>query len=173
MGDIKPQVLLELIDRERLDNLDKEVYDGTIRFIELCKPSHLSAATSDNYQLKYRGRLFSGSYFSFMGQQDIIMADLLRPVPDDLLSVAEDKELMVILEEARKCGFRTSIPTTWTGARQMNNGLYEEAAQFNIKPPCLRIGTNCEPEGFIQVVENLAGIENKCYNLSVRRTQES
>ena len=172
MGNIKPQVLLDIIDRERLDDLDKTVYDGTRKFIELCKPRHLSIATSDNYQLRFMGD-FDGGYFSFMGQQGVVIADYLRPLPNELLNVANDLELMKIINEAKESSLRVSIPMTWTDARQMNHGLYNGAAQFEIKPPCLLVGANCKPEGFIQVVENLAEIYHQLNDLHVKRARES
>lgn len=171
MGEIKPSVLLDIIDRERLDDLDKVVYDGTVRFSELCEISSLSAATSDNYQLKYMGTIFMGGFFAFMGQQGTIMADLLKPLPSELLSIVEDKEYMDIVEQAKKSGLYTTIPTDWVNARQMNNGLYDAAAQYNIKPPCLRIGKYCKPEEFMKTVEKLVKVHYQLYNLRIARTR--
>ncbi|MEK6927352.1 MAG: hypothetical protein AABX11_02875 [Nanoarchaeota archaeon] len=174
MRNITPQKFLALIDREKLDSLDQEVYDGTKRFTKLCKPLLLSAATSDNYQLKLRGKLLSGgSYFSFVGNQGIIIADILNPLPDELLGVAKDSKLMKIIDNAHRSGFRTSIPLSWHNSRQMNAGLYDEAAQFDIKPPCLRVGFNCNPGEFLKRVEELATIENKIYSLYVQRARKS
>lgn len=175
MGDKNPLALLDLIDRERLDDLDKVVYDGTKRFVELCDASLLNAATSNNYQVKYAGQLGGRvGFFSFMGQEGIVMADYLRKLPhDDLLVVAEDEEFMRILREARNKPIYVSIPTTWSSARQMNHGLYEEAALFGIKPPCVRIGTKCEPEVFGQKVELLAEIHNQLEALRIKRVRGS
>jgi hypothetical protein len=41
MGDVQPAVLLGLIDKEKLGELDRAVYEGTKRFMESCKTSHL------------------------------------------------------------------------------------------------------------------------------------
>ena len=173
MGNITPAVLLDLVDRERLDDLDKVVYDGTRKFMELCENSRLNIGTSDDYQLKFAGVLFSRSYFSFMGEKDVVMADLLRPLHGDLLSFVKDRELMERMSEAREKGFRTAIPTNWTEARQMNDGLYAGAAQFEIKPPCLLIGFRCKPFEFVERVQDLAKIENGFYNLGLKRSRES
>ena len=145
MGNIRSSVLIDIIDREKLDSLDKATYDGTRKFIELCETSHLSIATSSNYQLIYRGILASGTYFSFMGQHGIVFADCLRLLPHDLLIAAEDEELMKLIRKIKNDGFHALVPTTWPEARQMNHGLYEGAAQFDIKPPRLRIGNSCTP----------------------------
>lgn len=40
MGNIEPKVFLKLIDREKLDDLDRVVYDGTVRSF-LSKPEKL------------------------------------------------------------------------------------------------------------------------------------
>jgi len=173
MGNINPSILINIIDKEILDFLDRVVYDGTRRFIGLCETRHLSIATSSNYQLIYRSLLASGTYFSFMGQQGIIFVDCLSLLPHDLLIVAEDEELMKLITEIKRGGFHALVPTTWPEARQMNHGLYEGAAQFDIKPPLLRIGTSCTPERFSEVVEYLAGINNKLEELWMKRVRES
>jgi len=173
MGNIKPEIFLTLISGQEFDEMDKAVYDGTKRFTEICEPSYLNAGNSGCYQLILRGKLRSGSYFSFVGQQGTIMADILHALPDELLGVARDSELLEIIDRAKKEGFRTLIPLSWHNARQMNDGLYDGAAQFDIKPPCLRVGFNCNPDEFVKKVEKLAAIDNQMYNLYVQRARGS
>lgn len=50
MTEIGPKALLEFIDREKLDDLGRLVYDGARRMVELCNPTSLCLSTSDNYQ---------------------------------------------------------------------------------------------------------------------------
>lgn len=169
MGEVRPLALFGFIDREKLDDLDKAVYDGTAEFLRICEPSGLVIASSDNYQVRYSGRLFSGTYFSFVGQQGRGMADILRPLQSDLLEVVEDAELIAIISKARGEGFHALVPTEWTQARQMNMGLYEDAAKFDIKPPCLRIGKWPEKEKFVEVARSLAQIEKSLSELRVRK----
>jgi hypothetical protein len=107
-----------------------------------------------------------------MGQQDVVMADYLSSLQRDLLVVSLDSEWRDILGEARSKGFHTSVPTDWAGARQMNHGLYEALAQFDIKPPCLRIGVVTKPKSFVQVVGDLSDIVSKLEKLNLRLRQE-
>lgn len=174
MGNINPLALLDLIgtNRERLDDLDKAVYDGTKIFLDLCEPAGLAIASSDNYQVRYSGILFGNTYFSFVGQQEVVMADLLRPLQHDLLEFAEEEKTLEIIRRIRGEGFHVLIPTEWTQARQMNMGLYEDAAKFNIKPPCLRIGKWQKKEKFIEVARSLANIEKELRELELKKRRE-
>ena len=171
MGELRPKVLLDIVDRERLDDIDKVLYDGTKRFIELHEPSKLSVCNSDDYGLKVLGGLFRSGYFSFTSHQGQMFMDYLRSLPDELLGVARDEELMGIVHEAESDGFHTSIPMTWKNARQMNDGLYEGAAQFEVTPPCLKIGMRCTQDEFYQKVENLATIVGKLETLHIKRAR--
>jgi hypothetical protein len=166
---LKPAALLDRINKDGLGEFDRAVYEGTKRLVELCDPGSLFLGTSASYRLTAHGELSRG-YFSFTSHQDTIISDVLVPVERDLLLVARDAKLMEVVEEAIRKGFEAAIPTEWTACRQVNQGLYESAAQFDIEPPCLNIGNHCkEPGKFVRVAEDLAEIVSRLDNLRVQR----
>ena len=152
MSNLKPLALLDLIDRGKLDDVSLAVYDGTRKFIGTHEAKNLNLTTTGTYHLKCTGVLSEGGYFSFMGYHNAVFADYLRPLPSELLETARDDELMKIISDAERDGFQVGMPMAWIGARQMNEGLYEGAAQFEITPPCLRIGTSSKPDETVQKI---------------------
>tara|TARA_Y100000310_G_C20567608_1_gene756338 strand:- start:166 stop:681 length:516 start_codon:yes stop_codon:yes gene_type:complete len=165
MGNIEPLVLMDLINRDGLDVLDQVVYDCTKKFVELTNPTLLNAVTSHQYQLKFVGKMVGQHYFSFVGAQGKVLADYLSQLPNNLLWVAKDSTFMGHIEEAEKNPLiQAVIPMSWIYARQMNQGLYDEAAQFDIRPPCLRLMSVCDPEKMGEVIEELASTHNKIKN---------
>jgi hypothetical protein len=172
MTEITPSVLFDLIDKEKLDELNRIIYDGTKKFIDLCEMSNLSISTSGTYHLHIRGVVALRDYFSFMGYHNRIFVDILHPIADELLGVARDDKLMKIVKDAEDKHLKALIPLNWSNARQTNSGLFEGAAQFDINPPCLRIGTSCKYNEFINVVENLTTIVNGLMQHQITRSRE-
>jgi len=155
--EIKPIDLLNLIRKEELDELNRVVYNGTRRYVELVEPRLLTVGLSGDYNLKFTGAGSGESYFSFVGVKGRVLADILIGLPNEMLRVTGDETFMGHVREAEQNPLiMASIPLDWIGARQMNQGLYEGAAQFDVKPPCLRLGAACSPKEMVGVIEDFA-----------------
>jgi len=169
---ITPSTFFDLIDKKKLDSQDRIIYDGTKRFSELCDISSLSITNSGTYNLHFRG-MANGSYFSFMGYHKNVHLDILYSLPDELLGAFEDKGLKKIITTSKDQDFHVLSPCGWTLARQMNEGLFEGAAQFDsgVKPPCLRIGTCSKYNEFVPRAEELAAIVNDLYQHHIEKVR--
>lgn len=120
------------------------------------------------------GKFFSEVFFSIWGNRDEAIVDILSRLWDkDLLNVGRDRELMAIIEEAEKSGVTVSLPLEWVDARHGNMGLYDEAAQFEVKPPCFRIKKYGKAEELVKNVEIGLGVERKIFELYLTRRRKS
>lgn len=147
------------------------MYDGARRLVEKTDITLLAIATSLNYELKVMASAIPRSYFCFTHHQGTTLTDYLHPIGQDLLIVTQDEEFCAIIDEAKQLGFETLIPADWASARQMNEGLYDGAAQFDIQPPCLKIGKQGDRESFIGILDNLIEFHERLevYQRNVRQ----
>ena len=173
--EVKSETFFGLIDADRLKPIDKLVLEAARTYANVTEPSYMGVKTSDTWTIRVFGAQQNKLYFAFAGYHDqgINFGILSTLFGSDLLQVARDKEYLELIEKAEAHPQVTvRIPTTWTLARHNNQGLYDEARQFEISPPCLLLTGYCKPQEIMDVVGHLSSSYNAFKELSLERARE-
>ncbi|MBW2967594.1 hypothetical protein KY362_03845 [Candidatus Woesearchaeota archaeon] len=179
--EVRPMEIFNLFDRDRLTDLDRTVFDSARAYAEQTDPSYVGIKSSANWTIRVFGAKMHSQYFVFSGYQGGIHFASLRKVgARDYLELARDEEYLELVSQAKRelaSGFKdhryahVNIPLGWVDARHMNQGLYEEARQFEIEPPCLVMSGYAQPDEIRHVVEELVASNRRLDDLVGRRAR--
>lgn len=156
-GETRRLDLFDIIDVGKLNTLDKAVYDAAKTYASRLDAHITGMKISGALTLRVFGS-DRRSYFAFSGYQGgIYFGVLVRTPHHDMLKLATDKDYLTLVAGAAKhSSVMASIPLDWVSARHGNQGLYNEAKQFEIEPPCLALSGYCIPEEITDIVDHLA-----------------